>query len=176
MMKLVSVTVLGIMLLLLSLDFSERFIDVSQSTNVRDNSLSNVSVEFSPQLSKQTVLQLEALFNTYQSNEEPVASEGNSGLSAELQAQQRGPLTEFFSGDVVYKVVGVVLLDEQTATRKSFAVLRAENVRLKEVKLIELSDGAQLDGYKVEINNTTQIDFFHLNDNRKVELKLYQST
>jgi len=164
-------------LLLVSYDFSERFLNTKTVRDNTQNNINNVSELPLPQLSKKVIKQLDDAYNKYQLEpKEEIAKEATLGMTAEQQLQQNGDLIEFYYGDWRYRLLAVIFPEgKEQALTAPLALLRSTNIKdsKAKVKVERIYHGSLLSGYNVAITDTKQVNLQR--GQQKITLLMYQS-
>jgi hypothetical protein len=162
-MKLIILTSVIFTALLIGYDINQRFFIEKNKTQSRGVTPKEQNTKLLPQITDKQKVQLTALYSIYQKTEE-VPVEKIQGMSLAEQRNQKGQLTELFSGDWVYQLVAIIT-PEGSDSGKPFALLSAKNIKTQESKTEELVHGSMFIGYQVTIFDT-----------KKIELEMSEST
>jgi hypothetical protein len=187
-MKLITTATIAISVLYIIVDLSTRFSSAAHNANKAGTAADARNVISLPQLTNAQTQQLNQAYFKYQPDAEPEKIiEKVFGLNAEQQLAQAGDLTEFYAGDLRYRLLAIIFPDgNKQALEQPMALLRVRNVndvvtksksksKSKDTKpksIEKISHGSTLAKFNVSITSTKQVDL-QLNE-RKISLLMYQ--
>ncbi len=142
-------------LLYLATDINDRFAKKINSSNKAADTLTIETLSI-PQISKLTVSTLEQVYKQYQIKKEvPLDGKNNEEMSGEEQAKQSGYLQSFYIDDNKLQLKSIIKNDQQLAV----ALILVTNVKSSVSKVEPFINNSQAYGYKLTIENNTQVTF-----------------
>jgi hypothetical protein len=172
-MKLMTLAVIVASMIFITVDFSDRFLGADK--DIRNGAQSGeILTQLSlPQLSPAQFGHLQQAFASFEeAPPEPVAE--LAGLSELQQQEQQGELTEFYAGDLRYRLLAIIYPqgDEQ-ALKNPLALLKVTNIKTPNVLSIEqIYHGDTFANFTVSITSTKKISLSL--GPRQIELLMYQ--
>jgi hypothetical protein len=172
-MKLMTLAVIAVSIIFITVDFFGRFLGADKDIRNTQQSSEILTQLSLPQLSSEQFGQLEQAFVSFEEEApEPVAK--LEGLSELQQQQQQGELTEFYAGDLRYRLLAIIYPqgDEQ-ALKKPLALLKVTNIKTPNALSIEqIYHGDTFANLTVSITSTKKISL--IKGPRQIELLMYQ--
>jgi len=186
-MKAITLITLTVSLLYVTVDFVSRFSsDNYQVTNLEPDFNNNSGIS-TPQLSAAQKLKLIKAYKIYQEDDEKIkVVKSVLGLTDEQKLAQEGELTEFYDGDLRYRLLAIIFPDGgEQALKSPIALLLTSNVNYtsantnnnkkeNEIKITRVGHGSKIGLFDASISNTKQVEF-QLGQ-RKITLLMYQPT
>ena len=172
-MKLMTLAVIVVTMIFISVDFFGRFLGADQDSRNAAQSNEILKQLRLPQLSPAQFSQLQQAFVPFEEDAiEPVTA--LAGLTELQQQQQAGELTEFYAGDLRYRLLAIIYPQgEEQALTKPLALLKVTNIKTPNALSIEqIYHGDTFANFTVSISNTKKISLSL--EQRQIELLMYQ--
>ncbi len=170
-MKFITIASAILTVFIIGYDINQRLFIEKNTIESRSVVLKDQELNLLPQITNKQKIRLTKLYDNYRGTaDDPV--EEIQGMSLAEQQNQKGQLTEFFSGDWIYQLVAIVTPDGSDSD-KPFALLAAKNIKTQESKIEELVHDSIFTGYQVTIFDTKRIELKMSDSNTVITLLMY---
>jgi hypothetical protein len=172
-MKIMTLAVIVVSMIFITVDFFGRFLGADKDIRNGEQSGDILTQLSLPQLSPAQFGNLQQAFVSFEEEfSEPVTE--LEGLSELQQQQQQGELTEFYAGDLRYRLLAIIYPqgDEQ-ALKNPLALLKVTSVKAPSTLSVEqIYHGDTFANFTVSITSTKKISLSQ--GARQIELLMYQ--